>query len=81
DAKANGSVFGNGGGVVALKRLDDALAADDRIIAVIKGSAINNDGAEKMSFTAPSIAGQADVVARAQRVAQVDPRTIGYIET
>ncbi|MGW6741383.1 beta-ketoacyl synthase N-terminal-like domain-containing protein [Streptomyces sp. NPDC055025] len=81
DAGAGGSVFGNGGGVVALKRLDDALAANDRVIAVIKGSAINNDGAEKMSFTAPSIAGQADVVARAQRVAQVDPRTIGYIET
>ncbi|MFC9327331.1 beta-ketoacyl synthase N-terminal-like domain-containing protein [Kitasatospora sp. NPDC057015] len=80
DADASGSVFGNGGGVVALKRLDDALAANDRIIAVVKGSAINNDGAEKMSFTAPSIAGQADVVARAQRVAQVDPRTIGYVE-
>ncbi|MEU1124607.1 beta-ketoacyl synthase N-terminal-like domain-containing protein [Streptomyces sp. NPDC005899] len=81
DAGANGSVFGNGGGVVALKRLEDALAADDRIVAVIKGSAINNDGDEKMSFTAPSIIGQAEVVARAQRVAQVDPRTVGYVET
>ncbi|MET8546198.1 type I polyketide synthase, partial [Kitasatospora sp. NPDC004799] len=81
DAGANGSVFGNGGGVVALKRLDDALAAGDRVVAVIKGSAVNNDGAHKMSFTAPSIAGQAEVIARAQRVAQVDPRTIGYVET
>ncbi|WP_410631014.1 SDR family NAD(P)-dependent oxidoreductase [Amycolatopsis sp. cmx-4-83] len=81
DADANGSVFGNGGGIVALKRLEDALADQDRVIAVIKGTAINNDGADKMSFTAPSVPGQAEVIARAHRVAGVDPRTIGFVET
>lgn len=81
DATSNGSVFGNGGGVVALKRLSDALTDRDRIVAVLKGSAINNDGAEKMSFTAPSVRGQAEVVRRAHRIAGIDPRTIGYVET
>jgi acyl transferase domain-containing protein/acyl carrier protein len=81
DAKANGSVFGNGGGVVALKRLDDAVRAGDRIVAVVKGSALNNDGSAKMSFTAPSVEGQAEVVRRARRIAGVRPEEIGYIET
>ncbi|MBC7978248.1 MAG: polyketide synthase, partial [Myxococcales bacterium] len=81
DARANGSVFGNGGGAVVLKRLSDAIADGDRVVAVIKGTAINNDGSDKMSFTAPSVRGQADVVTRAQRMAGIDPRAMGYIET
>src|SRR5262249_356137 len=58
DAEADGAVFGNGGGCVVLKRLEDALAAGDRIRAVLRSSAINNDGARKPSFTAPSVEGQ-----------------------
>ncbi|BBB01931.1 putative polyketide synthase [Actinacidiphila reveromycinica] len=81
DADASGSVFGNGGGVVALKRLSDALRDNDRVVAVIKGSAINNDGADKMSFTAPSISGQADVIRRALQAAGVEPGGIGFVET
>jgi acyl transferase domain-containing protein len=69
DAKAQGSVEGNGVGVVALKRLADALDDGDHIYAVIKGSAINNDGAQKVSYTAPSVDGQAEVIAMAQAVA------------
>ena len=63
-----------------LKRLADALADGDTIHAVIRGTAINNDGAVKVGFTAPSVEGQAAVIARAQAVAGVDPATIGYIE-
>ncbi|WP_327174358.1 acyltransferase domain-containing protein [Streptomyces sp. NBC_01335] len=81
DADANGSVFGNGGGLVVLKRLSDAMAEGDRVIAVIKGSAINNDGSEKMTFTGPSVDGQAEVISRALRVADVDPATVGFVET
>lgn len=80
DADASGTLFGNGCGVVVLKRLADAVADRDRIIAVIKGSAVNNDGAEKISFTAPSVARQADVVRSALENAGVDPRDVGYIE-
>lgn len=80
DADANGTVFGNGAGVVVLRRLEDALADNDRVIAVIKGTAINNDGAEKMSYSAPSVEGQARAIAQALQVGDVDPRTIGYIE-
>jgi amino acid adenylation domain-containing protein len=80
DAKAAGIVGGNGAGVVVLKRLSDALAAGDCIRAVIRGSAINNDGAEKMGFTAPGAAGQEAVIARALAVAEVEPASIGYVE-
>ncbi|MES2354842.1 MAG: beta-ketoacyl synthase N-terminal-like domain-containing protein [Pseudomonadota bacterium] len=80
DADAHGTVFGNGVGVVALKRLDDAIADGDFIYAVIRGSATNNDGASKIGYTAPSIEGQAQVVALAQRSAGVDPATIAYVE-
>jgi acyl transferase domain-containing protein/acyl carrier protein len=80
DARAAGTIFGSGVGVVALKRLADALADGDHIRAVIKGSAINNDGSLKVSYTAPSVEGQADVVASAHAVAGVEPETIGYIE-
>ena len=80
DSKANGIVFGNGVGVVVLKRLVDALADGDFVHAVIKGWAVNNDGASKASYTAPSIDGQADVIARAQAMAGVNPGTVTYIE-
>ncbi|MEU7894919.1 amino acid adenylation domain-containing protein [Nonomuraea sp. NPDC049152] len=80
DAAADGTVAGSGAAVVVLKRLDDALADGDVIHAVIRGSAVNNDGARKVGFTAPSVEGQADVIAEALAVADVDPSTITYVE-
>jgi acyl transferase domain-containing protein/acyl carrier protein len=80
DARARGTIFGSGVGVVILKRLDEALAEGDRILAVIKGSAINNDGALKVGYTAPSVEGQAAVISEALAVADVDPETIHYVE-
>ncbi|MEN3615158.1 amino acid adenylation domain-containing protein [Plantactinospora sp. ZYX-F-223] len=80
DADAAGTLFGSGVGIVVLKRMADALAAGDTIYAVIKGSAVNNDGSHKVGFTAPSVEGQAEVIVRAQHVADVDPVTIGYVE-
>ncbi|MFF7638674.1 beta-ketoacyl synthase N-terminal-like domain-containing protein, partial [Kitasatospora sp. NPDC008050] len=80
DADARGTVFGNGVGVVTLKRLEDALADGDTIHAVIKGSAVNNDGGVKASFTAPTVAGQAEVITQALTVAEVAPESIDYIE-
>ncbi len=81
DAKAGGTVSGNGVGVVVLRRLEDSLANGDAIRAVILGSAINNDGADKVGYTAPSVEGQASVISEALSVAGVDPETIHYIET
>ena len=81
DARAQGTVFSNGAGVVVLKRLDDAVGDGDAIYAVIKGSAINNDGARKVGYTAPRVAGQANVIRAACRMAEVEPATISYIET
>ncbi|MCO6509298.1 MAG: amino acid adenylation domain-containing protein [Aridibacter famidurans] len=81
DAEADGTVFGSGAGVVLLKRLDEAIADGDHIYAVIKGSAINNDGSQKVGYTAPSVERQAEVIAAAQEFAGIDPRTVGYIET
>ncbi|HEX7047612.1 MAG TPA: aminotransferase class III-fold pyridoxal phosphate-dependent enzyme [Gammaproteobacteria bacterium] len=80
DANAQGTVFGNGGGVVVLKRLSDAVADGDTIHAVIRGVAMNNDGAGKVSFTAPSVEGQADVVRMAQELAGVRADDITYVE-
>jgi acyl transferase domain-containing protein len=80
DASAQGTVPGSGVGVVVLKRLADALDASDTIHAVIKGSAINNDGAAKVGFTAPSADGQADVIAEALALAAIQPETVTYIE-
>jgi amino acid adenylation domain-containing protein len=80
DASAEGTVEGDGVGVVILKRLDDALRDRDHIYAVIKGSAINNDGIRKAGYTAPSIEGQAEVIRRAQQEAGVEPESISYIE-
>ena len=80
DAKAQGVVFGNGVGVVMLKRLADALKDRDAIHAVIRGAAINNDGAGKSSYTAPGLDGQAEVITKAMRVAGVKPGSITYVE-
>lgn len=80
DADAQGTITGGGVGIVVLKRLSDALNDRDHVEAVIKGSAINNDGAVKVGYTAPSIAGQAKVIAEALAMADVDAETIGLIE-
>jgi acyl transferase domain-containing protein/acyl carrier protein len=80
DAKAAGTIFGNGVGVVVLKRLADAQSEGDAVQAVIRGSAINNDGAQKAGYTAPSVGGQAKAIAEAMAMAQVDPGTISYVE-
>ncbi len=80
DAKAQGTVGGEGVGIVILKRLEDALQDKDTIHAIIKGSAINNDGSNKLSYTAPRIEGQAKVIRTAQIVAEVEPETITYVE-
>jgi len=80
DARSNGTVWGSGGGVVLLKRLSDAIADRDHIRAVVLGNAVNNDGAGKVGFTAPSQQGQAAVIAQALALARVDPRTISYVE-
>ncbi|MGH7792540.1 MAG: type I polyketide synthase, partial [Thermodesulfobacteriota bacterium] len=81
DAKAQGTIVGEGVGIVVLKRLADALADRDCIHAVIKGGSINNDGALKVGYTAPSVDGQVEVIAMAQAIAGVDADTISYIET
>jgi phthiocerol/phenolphthiocerol synthesis type-I polyketide synthase E len=80
DAAASGTRAGAGAGIVVLKRLIDALADRDTIHAVIRGAAINNDGAAKAGYTAPSIEGQVEVIATAQALAGVDPRSISYME-
>ena len=80
DAEAKGTVSGNGVGLVVLKRLEDALQEKDNILAVIKGSAINNDGAQKVSYTAPSLDSQAQVIKDAQHIAEVEPESISYVE-
>lgn len=80
DAEANGTIFGNGLGMVVLKRLEDAVNDGDRIHAVIKGSAINNDGSLKVGYTAPSIEGQREVILEALALAGVESETITYIE-
>ncbi|MGI5254862.1 type I polyketide synthase [Actinacidiphila glaucinigra] len=80
DVRARGTVGANGAGVVVLRRLEDALADGDHIHAVVLGSAVNNDAADKIGFTAPSVTGQAAAVEAALAVADVDPATIGYVE-
>jgi len=80
DAAARGTVGGNGVAIVVLKRLADALADGDTIRAVIRGSAINNDGADKVGFTAPGVRGQAEVIAAALGEAGVRPAEISYVE-
>ncbi|TAJ38189.1 MAG: amino acid adenylation domain-containing protein [Reyranella sp.] len=80
DDAAAGTVFGDGAGIVLLKRLADAIEDRDHIYAVIRGSAVNNDGSDKVGFTAPSVRGQADVIASALASAGVDAGSIGYVE-
>jgi acyl transferase domain-containing protein/NADPH:quinone reductase-like Zn-dependent oxidoreductase/thioesterase domain-containing protein len=81
DAAASGTLFGSGAGVVVLRRLADAIADGDRIYAVVRGSAVNNDGAgPKPAFTAPSHSGQAAVIAEALAAADVDPTSVSYVE-
>ncbi|MDN9011592.1 type I polyketide synthase [Brevibacillus laterosporus] len=80
DSNAQGTVIGNGVGVVLLKRLEDALADNDHILAVVKGTAVNNDGKQKVGFTAPSITHQAEVIKEALSIADINPETISYIE-
>lgn len=80
DVEAHGTVFGHGVGVVLLKRLEDAIADGDSIAAILKGFAVNNDGSDKVSFTAPSVQGQARVIADALALASVHPDTVSYVE-
>ena len=81
DSQASGTLFGDGAGVVVLRRLEDALAAGDRIYAVIRGSAVNNDGKQKIGFVAPGHEGQKAVICAACHLAEVSPESIGYVET
>jgi amino acid adenylation domain-containing protein len=80
DANGKGTSFSDGCGIIVLKRLDDAVRDKDHIYAVIKGAALNNDGSDKASFTAPSVRGQAEVIAMAQADAGVTPEQITYVE-
>ncbi|PHM38769.1 type I polyketide synthase [Xenorhabdus innexi] len=80
DAEATGILSGDGVGVLVLKRLQDAIESGDHIYAIIKGSAVNNDGAEKIGFTAPSVTGQTAVLQRALLAADVSAESISYIE-
>ena len=80
DARANGTIFGNGVAAILLKRLDDAVADGDEIYAVIRGWGLNNDGDRKPGYTAPSIDGQVEAVAKAQAMAGIEGDTITYIE-
>lgn len=81
DAKSSGTVSGSGLGIVTLRRFDDAVRTGDPIRAVIRGTAINNDGARKVGYLAPSGAGQVEVIREALAVAQIDARSILYVET
>ncbi len=81
DARAGGTVFGNGGGLVVLRRLEDAIRDHDDIRTVIKGWAVNNDGAGKASFMAPSVKGQSDAIVMAHYHAGIAPDSITYVET
>jgi amino acid adenylation domain-containing protein len=80
DANANGTVFGDGAGVVVLRRLEDALRDGDSVYAVIRGFGVNNDGSEKVGYTAPSTSGQAAALRAAYEMAQIEPSTIGLVE-
>ncbi len=81
DKDASGTVSGEGGGVVVLKRLNDAIKDKDRIYALIKGSAIVNDGHDKVGYLAPSVNGQVECIQSALKFSQVEPDTVSYIET
>ena len=80
DHRGQGTIFGSGAGVVVLRRAEDAVEDGDHIHAIIKGSAVNNDGSSKVGYLAPSVDGQAAAMSEAYTVAGVEPETIGYIE-
>ncbi len=80
DHRANGTVFGHGAAVLLLKRLDNAIRDGDQVLAVIRGCAVNNDGAGKAGYTAPGVEGQAQVIVRAQKMARIPADSITYIE-
>jgi acyl transferase domain-containing protein len=80
DHRSAGTVFGSGAGVVVLRRLADAIEDGDHVYAVIRGTAVNNDGSRKVGYLAPSVDGQAECIAEALAVADVEPTSIGYIE-
>jgi acyl transferase domain-containing protein len=81
DESANGSVMGNGLGIVVLKRLEDALQDGDHIYTIIRGSAMNNDGITRVGYAAPGLNGQATVIATALTNADIAPKTVSYVET
>ncbi|MEQ0559639.1 beta-ketoacyl synthase N-terminal-like domain-containing protein [Amycolatopsis sp. NEAU-NG30] len=80
DVDADGTTFGDGVGLVALKRLAEAIEDGDRVLAVLKGSAVNNDGSAKIGYTAPSVEGQRAVISEAHAIAEVGSDTITYVE-
>ncbi len=80
DHQSRGTVFGSGSAIVVLRRLADALEGGDHIYAVLKGSAVNNDGAGKVGYLAPSVDGQSAAIAEALAIAEVSPESIGYVE-
>lgn len=80
DANGTGTLFGMGVGIVILKRLVDAIKDKDHIYAVIRGAAVNNDGSNKVGYTAPTQSGQTNVIIEAQTLAQIDPGTLQFIE-
>lgn len=80
DASSMGTVFGSGGGVVTLKRLEDATADGDHIFGLIKASAVSNDGRQKAGFTAPSVDGQVAAILEALDLGEINPESIGYVE-
>jgi 3-oxoacyl-(acyl-carrier-protein) synthase/thioesterase domain-containing protein/acyl carrier protein len=80
DAEANGTVMGDGAGMVTLRRLEDAITDNCRIYAVIRGTAVNNDGSRKIGYAAPSVGGQAEVIRTALERAGVSPDEVGYVE-
>lgn len=81
DWQARGTVPGSGVAAVVLKRLEDAVADGDTIHAVIRGWAVNNDGSQKAGYTAPSVEGQSEAIVEAMALAEIEPESIGYIET
>jgi acyl transferase domain-containing protein/acyl carrier protein len=80
DAEASGTIFGSGVGAVALKRLADAIDDGDHVYAVLRGSAVNNDGGDRAGFTAPGVEGQVQLIVEALAAAKVHPDTIGFVE-
>ncbi|ELR72267.1 Long-chain-fatty-acid--CoA ligase [Fulvivirga imtechensis AK7] len=80
DKDASGTIGGEGAGVVVLKKLTEAIKDKDHIYAIVKGSSVNNDGAEKMSFAAPSVSGQSRAIIKARKMAKVEPESISYLE-